>query len=53
MDSSYWGGIGRIFNIGKQPVNASIQGYWNVETPEGGAEWTLRTQFQLLFPIGQ
>lgn len=44
------GGMGRIFNIGKQPVNVSLQGYWNAETPEGGADWTLRTQFQLLFP---
>lgn len=47
------GGVGKIFKIGEQPVNASLQGYWNAETPEGGADWTLRTQIQLLFPTGQ
>jgi len=47
------GGVGKLFNIGNQAVNASIQGYWNAKTPEGGADWTLRTQFQLLFPKGQ
>ena len=44
------GGFGRIFAIGKQKVNASLQGYWNVAKPNGGPDWTLRTQFQLLFP---
>ncbi|BAU65503.1 hypothetical protein STA3757_28900 [Stanieria sp. NIES-3757] len=44
------GGFGRVFSIGKQPVNASLQGYWNAAKPDGGADWTLRTQFQLLFP---
>ncbi|WP_052055714.1 hypothetical protein [Myxosarcina sp. GI1] len=44
------GGFGRVFAIGKQPVNATLQGYWNAAKPDGGADWTLRTQFQLLFP---
>lgn len=44
------GGFGRVFPIGKQPVNASLQGYWNAARPDGGADWTLRTQVQLLFP---
>lgn len=44
------GGLGRLFSIGKQPVNATLQGYWNAAKPEGGADWTLRTQVQLLFP---
>jgi len=44
------GGIGKIFKIGKQPVNASLQGYYNIEKPRMGADWTLRAQLQLLFP---
>jgi hypothetical protein len=45
------GGIGRLFKIGHQPVNAQISAYYNVETPEdGGADWQLRTQLQFLFP---
>ncbi len=47
------GGVGRLFKIGAQPINATLQAYWNVETPENGPDWTLRTQFQLLFPKGQ
>ncbi len=43
--------VGKLFNIGKQPVNTSLQGYWNAEKPKNGAEWTARFQFQLLFPI--
>lgn len=44
------GGFGRVFNIGRQPVNASLAAYWNVVSPEGAADWTLRTQITLLFP---
>lgn len=44
------GGFGRVFPIGRQPVNISLQGYWNAVRPEGAAEWTLRAQVTLLFP---
>ena len=44
------GGLGKIFRIGNQPVNASAQAYYNVETPDNGADWQLRLQFQFLFP---
>lgn len=44
------GGVGRVFKIGSQPVNASLQAYWNAIKPEGAADWTLRAQFTLLFP---
>ena len=45
------GGAGRVFNIGKQPVNAQLSAYYNVETPDNfGAEWQMRAQIQFLFP---
>jgi hypothetical protein len=44
------GGGGRVFTIGKQPINAGLQGYYNVERPEFGAEWSLRFQVTFLFP---
>jgi hypothetical protein len=44
------GGFGKIFKIGKQPVNAQVQAFYNVEVPENGPDWQLRLQFQLLFP---
>ena len=46
------GGVGKIFRIGKQPLNAQIQAYDNVVTPKFGAGWTLRLQLQFLFPKG-
>ena len=44
------GGVGKIFRIGKQPVNGQVSAYYNVETPEYGADWQLRLQLQFLFP---
>jgi hypothetical protein len=44
------GGFGRVFNLGRQPVNLSLSAYWNAVKPEGAADWTLRTQLTLLFP---
>lgn len=46
------GGIGRLFKVGNQPVNASLQAYGNVIKPENGPDWLLRFQIQLLFPTG-
>ena len=43
-------GAGKVTKFGKQPVNVSIQGYYNVEKPEFGADWQLRLQLQFLFP---
>jgi hypothetical protein len=44
------GGVGKVFNIGKQPVNAQVQAFYNVEKPEFGPDWQLRLQLQFLFP---
>jgi len=45
------GGFGKIFKIGKQPINAQLSLYNNVVTPDGyGAQWQVRTQIQFLFP---
>ena len=46
----FGGGVGKIFKIGKQPINAQISAYNNVETPANGADWQFRIQFQFLFP---
>lgn len=43
-------GVGKVFKIGKQPINASLQGYYNVRHPSGGPRWQLRVQVQFLFP---
>jgi hypothetical protein len=46
----FGGGAGKIFKIGKQPINAQMQAFYNAEKPENGADWTLRLQLQFLFP---
>ena len=44
-------GVGKIFRLGKLPLNAQIAAYYNVKTPEPfGADWQLRFQLQFLFP---
>ncbi|MGH6934425.1 MAG: hypothetical protein ACREEE_18570 [Dongiaceae bacterium] len=43
-------GVGKIFKIGSQPLNAQIASYYNVVHPDDAAEWQLRFQIQLLFP---
>jgi hypothetical protein len=44
------GGFGKIFRIGNQPMNAQLQGFYNVEHPQFGPEWIMRFQLQFLFP---
>jgi hypothetical protein len=45
------GGIGRIFKIGRQPINANLTAYYNVLTPNDvGANWQLRAEWTFLFP---
>jgi hypothetical protein len=44
------GGVGRVFKIGKQPVNASLRAYYNVQSPRNGSDWQLQLQMQFLFP---
>jgi len=44
-------GVGRVCNIGKQALSASIQAYDNVVTPKVlGAKWQLQLNVSLLFP---
>jgi hypothetical protein len=44
------GGIGKVFKMGKQPVNASLRAYHNVQSPRSGSDWQLQFQIQFLFP---
>ena len=44
------GGFGRLFKVGKFPVNAQAQAFYDALRPTGVASWTLRLQLQLLLP---
>ena len=43
-------GVGRLFTIGKQPINAQVGYYSYVVKPENWATSELRVQVVLLFP---
>ena len=44
------GGVGKIFHLGKLPVNSQISAYYNVVRPDFQANWQIRAQIQLMFP---
>ena len=44
------GGVGKLFKLHKQPINTSVQAFYNVEQTTFGPDWTLRAQVQFLFP---
>lgn len=44
------GGVGKIFHLGKLPVNAQLSAYYNVVRPDFAANWQIRAQVQLMFP---
>jgi len=44
------GGIGKLFTLGRLPINGSVQAYYNVVKADGGPDWSTRVQVQLLFP---
>ncbi len=46
----FGGVVGKIFKIGKQPINAQAGAFYNAVKPEGGADWQTRLQLQFLFP---
>ena len=47
----FGGGVGKLFKIGDQPINAQVSAYNNVITPDDfGAEWQVRAMVQFLFP---
>ena len=48
------GGVGKVFKIASQAMNAQIAAFWNAATPnDGGAAWQARLQLGFLFPEKQ
>lgn len=57
VDQDQWilplgGGVGRLFRIGAQQLNASLQAYANVLKPEGFGDFTVGAPLQFLIPKG-
>ncbi len=40
------GGIGRYFDLGGMPLDASLQGYYNLNHPASQGDWSLRLQLR-------
>ena len=49
----FGGGAGKMFSIGKLPADFTMQGYYNAIKPDTSADWQLRVQLKLIFPIGK
>lgn len=47
------GGFGRVFRIGRQPLNARTEFLNDVQTIDGGPDWQLQTQLQFVFLRGK
>ena len=50
VEAPVGGGVGRLFRLGKLPINTQVQAFDNIETPQYGPDWTLQLQVQFLFP---
>jgi hypothetical protein len=47
----FGGGAGKVFKIGKLPINGNVQAYYNAVTPDYYVgDWQMRLQLQFLFP---
>lgn len=43
-------GVGKLSFLGKLPLNAQVGAFYNVVKPDGGPDWQLRVQVQVLLP---
>jgi hypothetical protein len=44
------GGVGKIFKLGRLPVNTQVGAYYNAVRPDFAGNWNFRLQVQLMFP---
>ena len=44
------GGVGRVFTVASQPINAQVQGFYNAVRPDFAPQASLRLQLTYLFP---
>jgi hypothetical protein len=44
------GSVGRVFRMGKQPVNIRAGTYYNAVTPDDATKWNFQVEWTFLFP---
>jgi len=51
----FGGGVGKIFKIGKVPLNGTLQAYYNLRADNATqiGSWQARLQIAFLFPTGK
>ena len=47
------GGFGKMFNLGKLPMDFQVQGFYNAVKPDTSGDWSMRIQLKLIFPTGK
>ena len=47
------GGFGKMFNLGKLPMDFQVQGFYNAVKPDTSGDWQLRVQLKFIFPTGR
>jgi hypothetical protein len=43
-------GVGKLFKIGRLPVNTQVSGYYYIVRPDFAPNWQIRAQVQFMFP---
>ncbi len=47
------GGGGKMFNIGKIPMDVQVQAFYYAVKPDNGPDWGMRLQLKFIFPKGK
>lgn len=43
-------GTGQVLKLGRLPINLQAACYYNIVTPDFGADYQVRLQFTMMFP---
>jgi hypothetical protein len=44
------GGAGKLFRVGKLPVDTTLEAFWNAIHPDYAADWQLRFRVTFVLP---
>ena len=44
------GGMGKLFRLGKLPIDCTLEGFWNVVHPDYAGDWQLRFRVTFVLP---
>jgi len=44
------GGVGKLFKLGRLPIDTTLEAFWNVEHPDYAVDWQLRFRVTFVLP---